>query len=199
MAGAAEKRSFGLSAEDISALAEQYKASKRLPNPYRLGAYKFVIDALLSLGTNKFHPLAKVNQAFHKAAGDEWYAAWANKEKRSADAGKDADERFIQNLRVLQRTKDYGRKLLQVGQKVLKRKGAVIDLRRDKDGGLLVALNTNSAKPLKPGRVGAKDVRGKVVSRPKKGRDATRAQKGDRRAAPERGFLLGAAGSSTGE
>ena len=32
-----------------------------------------------------------------------------------AETGKDADARFLQNLSVLQRTKDYGRKLLEVG------------------------------------------------------------------------------------
>src|SRR5688500_3233804 len=111
MAGANEKRSFGLSAADIKELTEQYKASKRIPNPYRSGAYRFAIDGLLSLGVNKLHPLAKVHEAFRKAAGDEWYKAWTSKEKRNAEAGLDADERFVQNLRVLQRTKDYGRKL----------------------------------------------------------------------------------------
>jgi hypothetical protein len=66
-------------------------------------------------------------------AGREWYSAWAKREKRNKETGQDAAGRFVQNLRVLQRTKDFGRKLLEVG-KVMGTKGAVIDLSRDAKG-----------------------------------------------------------------
>jgi hypothetical protein len=72
-------------------------------------------DALLKLGVNTPHPLAKVHAAFKKA-GAEWYDQWAASEKRNKETGKDADARFLRTLSVLQRTKDYGLKLLQVGQ-----------------------------------------------------------------------------------
>jgi hypothetical protein len=39
-----------------------------------------------------------------------------------------------------------------VGRRVLKTKGAVIDLARDRRGAILVALNTSAAKPAKAGR-----------------------------------------------
>ena len=151
-----EKRSFGLSPESIAELNAEFEKTKKLPNPYRAGgAYGFTIDALVSLGVNKPHPLAKVHAAFKKAAGADWYGEWESQKKRNKETGKDADARFLQNLRVLQRTSDYALKLLQVGREVLKSKGAVIDISRDAKGGLLVALNTDSDSPLKPGRSAA--------------------------------------------
>ena len=119
---AEKNRSFGLSDKEIEALAAEYAETKRLPNPHRSGAYAHTVTALVTLGVNEFHPLAKVQEAFKRAAGDEWYAAWANKETRSEAGGKDADARFVQNLGVLQCIGDYGLKLLQVGQKVFKTK-----------------------------------------------------------------------------
>ena len=154
---AEKNRSFGLSEKEVEALKAEYAETKRLPNPHRAGAYKFTIDALLALGTDEYHPLEKVRAAFRKAAGDEWYDGWANKEMRSGTTGKDADARFLQNLGVLQRSRDYGLRLLQVGQQVMGTKGAVIDLTRDGDGGLLVRLNTDSAEPRKAGRAAKAD------------------------------------------
>jgi hypothetical protein len=147
-----QERSFGLSPEHVTELTAEFAKTKVMPNPYRSGAYGFTIAALLSLGVNKPHPLPKVHAAFRKAAGADWYAEWEKTAKRDKETGLDADGRFLQNLRVLQRTSDYALKLLQVGREVLKSKGAVIDLSRDAKGGLLVALNTDSDSPVKPGR-----------------------------------------------
>ena len=147
-----QDRSFGLSPEHVTELTAEFGKTKTLPNPYRSGAYGFTIAALLKLGVNKAHPVAKVHTAFKNAAGQDWYAEWSTAKKRNAETGKDADARFLQNLSVLQRTADYGRKLLEVGKKVMGTKGVVIDLSRDDKGGLLVALNLNSDTPLKPGR-----------------------------------------------
>jgi hypothetical protein len=155
MAKASAPRSFDLSHAEAKALAERHAKDKAFPNPYRSGAYRFAIDALVSLGVNKRHGLPKAHEAFKRAAGADWYAAWAKKERRNDKTGKDADGRFLQNLRVLQRTKDYGRKLLQAGRRILKTKGCVIDLTRDGKGGILVCLNTRSEKPQTPGREGA--------------------------------------------
>jgi hypothetical protein len=159
------KRSFGLSEQDVRELAAEYETTKRFPNPYRAGAYGFTIDALVKLGVNKPHPLAKVHAAFKRAAGADWYSAWAGTEKRNEETGKDADARFLQNLRVLQRTADYAMKLLQVGREVIKSKGAVINLTRDNKGGLVVTLNTDSDAPAKPGRSA---VAAKVAPEPSK-------------------------------
>ena len=152
MAKTDPSRSFGLSTADTRALQERYAKMKKFPNPYRTGVYGFTVDALVSLGVNKRHPISKVHEAFKRVAGNEWYADWAAKERRNEETGKDADGRFLQNLKVLQRTKDYGLKLLQVGTKILKTKGCVIDIVRDNKRGLLIRLNTRSAKPIKAGR-----------------------------------------------
>lgn len=168
MAAKKVERSYGLSAAEARELAEEFKASKRFPNPYRAGAYRFTVEALVALGVNKPHPLDKVREEFRKAAGDEWYQSWARKEKRDDETGKDADERFVQNLRVLQRTKDYGRKLLEVGRKVMKTKGAVIDLTRADKGELLIALNVNRGTPKKAGRASPSRVEPKGKSAPAK-------------------------------
>jgi hypothetical protein len=156
MSAKKQERSFGLSAEQVEEFTAEYATTKRLPNPYRVGAYGYTIHALLKLGANKTHSLAKVHQAFKRAAGPEWYAEWAGAEKRNKKTGKDPDERFLQNLQVLQRTSDYALKLLQVGREVLKSKGAVIDMTRDDKGRLFVALNLNSDAPIKPGRSAVK-------------------------------------------
>jgi len=161
MSAKKQNRSFGLSPESIAELTAEFETTKRLPNPYRNGAYAHAITALVNLGANKPHSLAKVHQAFKRAAGAEWYAAWASQEKRNEATGLDADGRLLQNLRVLQRTADYALKLLEVGQKVMGTSGVVIDMTRDDKGRLSVALNTDSDAPVKPERskVAAKVVR----------------------------------------
>lgn len=158
------ERSYGLSTEEVKQLTEEYKATKKFPNPHRAGAYAYTVAALVNLGVNKPHSLTKVHEAFKKAAGNDWYRAWANKEARSEATGKNAAERFLQNIRVLQRTRDYARRLLEVGRRVMRTKGCVIDLTRDKQGNLLVTLNTNSSTPQKPDRV----VERKPVTKPRK-------------------------------
>jgi len=61
---------------------------------------------------------------------------------------------------------------LEVGQKVLKSNGVVIDLTRDAKGALFVCLNTDSDAPLKPGRPSAE---AKVAREPSgKGGNATK-------------------------
>lgn len=151
MAKAKAERSYGLSSEDVKSLAEAYKAEKRFPNPHNKGCYKFSVDALVALGVNKWHPLKTVAAEFAKIAGAEWIKAFKGKETRNEESGKDHSERFIQNLQVLQRP-DYGLKILEVGKKVLKSKGAVVDMQWDTDGQLQVRLDLNSNKPIKAGR-----------------------------------------------
>jgi hypothetical protein len=171
-------RSFDLSHAEIKALAEQHAKDKAFPVPYRTGAYRHILIGIAALGVNKPHPLAKVHEAFKRAAGAEWYGEWARKENRNDKTGKDADGRFLQNLKVLQRTKDYGRKLLQVGRRILKTKGCVIDLSRDGKGGILVCLNTRSDKPQKAGKASQKPSGESKTT--KKARKASKVAKGVR-------------------
>lgn len=175
MAAKKSERSYGLSADEVKQLAEEFKAKKKLPNPHRTGNYRFIIAALVTLGANKRHSLAKVQEAFRKAAGEDWYKEWLKKEPRNETTAKDAHGRFVQNVRVLQRTSDYGRRLLDVGRRVMKTKGAVIDLTRDNKGNLFVTLNTNSATPQKPGR--AADDESDNPRRPKSRKAASPASK----------------------
>src|SRR4051794_31008328 len=122
------KRSVGLSSEQRAELTARFEKSKKFPNPYRdSGMYGLLIEAVVSLGVNQRHPLRKVIERVKKIAGKERYAEWASREKRNEETGLDPDARILQNMRVLQRTRDYGKKLLDVGHQVLKSKGAVID------------------------------------------------------------------------
>src|SRR5687767_8251674 len=132
-ASESKQRNFGLSPEDVKELQAEHAETKRVPNPYRTGGYKFTVAALIALGADKPHPLPKVYKAFREAAGDEWFEKWASKSPRNAETGKDAEGRFMQNILTLQRTADYGLRLHQVGTKVLKTKGVVIDLLREGD------------------------------------------------------------------
>ena len=75
---------------------------------------------------------------------------WASKEPRNADTAKDCDGRFMQNVVVLQRLTGltpYGRRLLDVCQKVMQRPGGVIDVLRGPKGQMQLKLNTRSDQP----------------------------------------------------
>lgn len=64
------ERHFGLSPEEVTDLNAEFDQSKALPNPHGDGAYRFTIEALLALEPNQPHPLGKVKEQFHNAAGE---------------------------------------------------------------------------------------------------------------------------------
>ena len=117
-----------------------------LENPYRHGAYFFTLATLIKMGINKTHKFsaftAKLQQVWTKADADGW-KDFKNRKARNEATAKDLEGRIFQNCRVLQRVGDYGKPLL--------RAGAVIDSPRDNGGNLMIALNTKSKKPQKPG------------------------------------------------
>jgi hypothetical protein len=119
----------------------------KIENPYRKGAYHFTVATLLDMGVNKKHKFqafaARLAKVWGKADAEGW-KAFESREARNENTGKDLSGRILQNCRVLQRTKDYGRPLL--------RAGAVIDLTRSDTGDLMICLNTKSKKPQTPGR-----------------------------------------------
>jgi hypothetical protein len=135
-----------------------------LENPYRNGAYFFTIAALIKLGLNKSHKfgafVAKLRQVWSAADAEGW-KAFENRKPRNKETAKDLDGRIMQNCRVLQRVKDYGRPLLKAG--------AVLDMPRDKTGVLHVALNTHSRKPQKPGRAPKPAAKQAKPAKPKAG------------------------------
>jgi hypothetical protein len=168
MASQKHERSFGLSQQDIGELTAEFEKTKTLPNPYRRGSYWYIIEACKSLGLNKKHPLkqviAKIRELMSdkETKGAEGKTDWQRfRDKAPAtdqeDVALDAEDRIVQNMAVLQRVNltsntPYGLKLLEVGRKVMRSKGAVIDMTRDGKGALLIALNIDSDTPSKPGR-----------------------------------------------
>jgi hypothetical protein len=134
-------RNYKMDAKEVAALKTEAKAQKSFPNPYR-GCYGALVAALAALGLNKWHSFSEVKAAVKKNMGENWEAFQA-KAARNKETGKDVDGRLLQNLTVLQRVNDYGKKLLQVN--------AVIDLKREGKE-VQVRLNTNSKEPQKMGR-----------------------------------------------
>lgn len=67
--------------------------------------------------------------------------------RKITDIEGDVAMRLHCNCRVLQRTNNYGLKLLQVGTKILRSKGCVIDIFSNGRYAPYYRLNTNSAKP----------------------------------------------------
>jgi hypothetical protein len=136
------KRSYKLGTRELKELLAQAKAAKRFPNPYRIGFYWTIVEALVALGINKWHSVAQIMQHMAKELTEQW-TAFECRQPRNLATGLDPAGRLIQNLRTLQRTKDYGQKLLQVG--------AVVDLKRDR-GNIFARLNARSKRPQKAGR-----------------------------------------------
>jgi hypothetical protein len=118
----------------------------KIENPYRHGAYHFTVATLIELGVNKKHKfesfVARLAKVWGKADAEGW-KAFQSRKARNEDTGKDVNGRILQNCRVLQRTNDYGKPLLD--------SGAVIDLIR-KGRKLMICLNAKSKKPQTPGR-----------------------------------------------
>lgn len=166
-------RRFHLLADDVAKLQTEYKETKRIPNPHNRGAYFYFVGALITLGKDKAHSFRTVKDQMRLAMsasdtkdenGKSDWQRFVGKEAHTDDAESalDVDGRLKQNAYVLQRLgglTPYGLKLLQVGQQVLKTKGLVIDILKDKDGsqgekspkgskGIAYRLNTNSATPI---------------------------------------------------
>lgn len=93
------------------------KPTSGFQNPYRVGgSYWASVDALASLGIGQMHAFAEIVPAVKKSMGDNW-KIFAEKESRSAERGKDAAFRILQNVSVLAR-KDYGKPLRELHHEV---------------------------------------------------------------------------------
>jgi hypothetical protein len=160
-------RKFHLNRAEIDQLSAALRDGDKMPNPHNKGAYFYSIETLKALGLDRRHSLPVFTAKMRELMSDKStvqdvdgkpQTAWQrfiNKESRNEETGLDKDGRIIQNLEVLQRvnvnrTTPYGLKLLQVGQKVLKSKGCVIDITLGGEGGkeIMVALNTDSDTPV---------------------------------------------------
>lgn len=176
-------RGFSLSDRDVARLkaeVQEHGSGKRthVPNPHNKGVYHFIIETLKALGINRTHPAAIVTAKFREltntpesrdAKGATFWKRWT-KGDESASPWK---ERFAQNVEVLQRVPragattanntPYGRRLLEVGTKVLGTRGVVIDILRDRDGLRKYRLNTDSDSPINQFRTRRQDSRRAAV------------------------------------
>ena len=146
-------RNYGIHPLDLKTLSQRFAETKEFPNPYSRGAYFYFIEALKELGADKTHKFVAVRDQMRKLMS----AAETKRADRKTDWERfsykrdvetDCNGRIMRNAEVLQRVNDYGLKLIQVGQKVLKTKGMVVDILKGQHGSPLYRLNTDSAKPL---------------------------------------------------
>lgn len=155
-------RNYDLRDRIVERMKLDYSTYGGVPNPQRLGCYYFIIESLKALGTNEQHSLHTLRAKVEELMGPERWSTFCKKRRRRlsnmhvCDTPPDVDAKLHCNCRVLQRTKDYGKKLLQVGHKVLASRGCVIDIiwNRDEER-YYYRLNTDSETPLyhpPPGR-----------------------------------------------
>ncbi len=114
-------------------------------------ATHFIIEALKALGANRSHAFGALRAKVEELMGVERWRAFANRESARScawdiyDTDADAEERLRYNCRVLQRTKNYGLKLLQVGREIMGTAGCVVEIVHQRDQ-TTYCLNTNSDK-----------------------------------------------------
>lgn len=160
-------------------------------SPHNSGNYGRSIQALFELGENKPHAFKEFKAKLREISSmphtkqpvldgkgeptGEYTTAWQRFIHKGVSAratdeenAKDQDGKIIQNLEVLQR-RDYGKKLLDYGRRILKSKGAVIEitLGGEDNKELFVALNTDSATPINQRRTRTKPVAKKVKAKAK--------------------------------
>jgi len=160
-------------------------------SPHNSGNYGRSIQALYELGANKPHAYKDFKAKLREIASaphtkqpvlndkgeptGETLTAWQDFIRKGVSAratdeenAKDQDGKIIQNLEVLQR-RDYGKKLLDYGRRILKSRGAVIEitLGGEDNKELFVALNTDSATPINQRRTRTKPVAKKVKAKAK--------------------------------
>jgi hypothetical protein len=153
-------RRFHLPKKRISVLQRRFREQKRIPNPFHKGFSYYLLESLIDLGTNKQHLVTDVIQRVqalmsNPATIQPWngtsaWDRWIDNSRSSRTLSNDWRARFEMNVVVLQRLggfTPYARKLVDVGQKVMRRKGAVIDLLRGNGGEKCIRLNTNSELP----------------------------------------------------
>jgi hypothetical protein len=157
-------RKFHLNDDEVASLRQKHRDGDKLPNPQNRGSYFYIIEAGKHLGVNKKHPIKAVIATIRELMSDketlqDGKTAWQRFRDKApatenAENALSTENRIIQNMEVLQRVNTtsctpYGLKLLQVGQKVLRTHGVVIDLLKgDSDKEILFRLNTDSAVPV---------------------------------------------------
>ena len=127
-------RRFHIPEDEIDQYATLHAAGDSFPNPHRSGWYHFIIEGLKALGLDERHEWpdfhAKVQQLMSDPTtkDDQGRTLWERSVDQDADEG---NARLLQNVEVLQRhngMSPYGLRIHQIGQRVLRRRGACIDL-----------------------------------------------------------------------
>jgi hypothetical protein len=134
---------FALDQEAIRFLAEKYAQTGETPNPYPRGVHFYIIEALRTLGIDKIHRFSAVKDQMRKLMGSsraigtkrrtDWERFAHKKEVRL-----DCNGRIILNARMMQRVREYGLKLLQAGQDILKTDGMVVDILKGEQGSPII-------------------------------------------------------------
>jgi len=126
--GKKKLRRHHLTRAQMDSLLEAMKQKERWLCPFNPPkAYWGLVEALYQLGPNKRHLFGEVyakmreimsEDEYKDAAGRTAWEKFEGKSNRSCTTGKDAFDRIMQNIRVLQRlggANPYGLKLAQVG------------------------------------------------------------------------------------
>jgi hypothetical protein len=170
-------RRFHLAEKALKSLRAEYAETKVVPNPFnQRGNYHFIFATLVEFGLNvtvKWAEFtARLRQKMSAAStvkdGRTAWEDFKNKESRNDETGLDASDRIEQNVRVLQRLGGMtpcGLRMLEVGTKVLRTKGLVIDLLKSDEGGVLIRLNGDSNSPINELRVRQPKKAKRVVKR----------------------------------
>ena len=138
---------------DAMGLAVEHAQSHQIPNPFNRGIHYYFIEALKILGSNEAHEFSAVRDQIRRLMsavvpkGADQTTDWERFAFKPGVA-LDSNGRIMLQAEQLQRVKDAGRKLLEVGQEVLGSQGVVVDILRDEHGSPLYRLNTDSAHPV---------------------------------------------------
>jgi hypothetical protein len=162
-------RRFHLTKKRVAILRRRFRKEERMPNPFNRGFFHYLLEALIDLGINKPHPMATVMEEVKSRMSDPTtiqplngttaWDRWASNMRGGRTLINDWQARFEINVVVLQRLTGftpYGRKLLEVGTKVMKGKGLVIDVLVSETGEKHLRLNTRSERPVNESKSRAK-------------------------------------------
>lgn len=152
------QRNYSLTEDELQRLRD-YSSEHGLDylNPHRSGIYKAIIDALGTLGVNRWHKYIDFENAVRECLGEEKWKIFKEKPSQYDETG-----RLMGNCKTLQRIGErsgYGKKLRQCCQ--------CIDLKYDDKDGPMLRLNTqfSSFEEVEPIKIIKKGGRNKKMSR----------------------------------
>lgn len=128
-------RRFHILEDEIEQCDRLHEGGDPFPNPHRAGWYHFIVESLKALGLDQRHEWpafhAKIRQLMSDPATKDARGRTLWERSIDPDAQDDGEARLLQNVEVLQRLNGmspYGLRIHQIAQRVLRRRGACIDL-----------------------------------------------------------------------